>query len=1122
MALKDSHYTVSFTAITTNNFMRRFLQFSLFAICLLCLSISAISQISINEYSAANENIVTDNSGSNEDFIELYNAGSSDVNLGGYTISDKQDNPGKYQFPGTVNIPANGHLLIWCSGRNTAFGGAVHTNFKLTQTKASEYLVLSDPSGTILDEIDVNPTLINHARAKVTDGDTTWGLATNPTPGASNQDVRTDYAVKPVANMAPGLYSGSIDVTLSSSGNDIYYTLDGDRPTAGSNLYSGAITISSTSVLRAIAISSNPLVEESFIETNTYFINDEHTLPVISIAGGDEGETLDDLLDGSFNDPIGSFEYFDANQNLIDEGLGEFNKHGNDSWAYDQRGFDYIAQDEFGYHDAVRHQIFPNKDRDKFQRLIVKAAANDNHSFQDGAHVRDLYVHELSQRGKLKLDERSGVFCILYLNGEYWGVYDVREKVDDSDFTNYYYDQSKDNIQYIKTWGATWAEYGGNDALDDWGDLNDFIINNDMSNDANYDVVKQQLNVGSLVDYMIINTQVVCADWLNWNTAWWRGLDPDGDKKKWRYTLWDMDASFGHYANYTGVPETGAEADPCDIEAPSVDDPQGHTDMLTSLLENEDFKNLYVNRYADLNNSIFSCDYMLGLLDEMVATIQPEMQRQLDTWGGTMASWDDSVQELRDFIEERCTVINEGIADCYDVEGPFELTVDVNDTDAGLVEVNTITPEADEYVWSGEYFDGAPVTLTAEPEDCFQLDYWEVTNNDTGVTETYTTESVEIPMDVSYSAVAYFVAQDGAIVINLDPIGMDAEIIVNGETIDADDLPFEECFNEGDEIELEVIPGPDTIFGGWQNDDGPLDSSNSTTYTYTVGTEGDNISAFFITETFDITFNIEPAGTGTFTINGTDVDTETYTDEFAGGSTITLEATANEHYEFDGWYVESDPSVNSNNSEFDFTITQDETIVVSFTPVNYSVEIVLDDTLTQGGSIVINGQTYTSGDVIVVDLPYGTEISIQALADEGFVFDSWASDEFTINEIGNGSNASFEVTGPGTITVFFTEKPPVCINLNPSAFTPNFDGVNDNFVPLFFDCDIVDYQIDIFDRWGNVVFSSADSTAGWNGKNDKGENVNMGVYIFQVKFSYNSFEGDFREDVVGGNITVLR
>ena len=113
--------------------------------------------------------------------------------------------------------------------------------------------------------------------------------------------------------------------------------------------------------------------------------------------------------------------------------------------SYDQRGFDYITRDQMGYDWALEEVLFEESSaRDNYQRLIFKAAANDNYSFQNGgAHMRDLYIHVLSERADLKLDERTGEYCIVYINGEYWGVYDVREKADDLDYTDFRYDQRR-------------------------------------------------------------------------------------------------------------------------------------------------------------------------------------------------------------------------------------------------------------------------------------------------------------------------------------------------------------------------------------------------------------------------------------------------------------------------------------------------------------------------------------------------------------------------------------------------------------------------------------------------------------------------------------------------------
>ena len=167
-----------------------------------------------------------------------------------------------------------------------------------------------------------------------------------------------------------------------------------------------------------------------------------------------------------------------------------------------------------------------------------------------------------------------------------------------------------------------------------------------MTVQANYDYVKGIYNTGSIIDYFLLNSYVVASDWLNWNTAWWRGLDPNGDKKKWRYALWDMDATFDHYINYTGVPSTSPTADPCDPS--SLNDPggQGHVPIWNALLTNDDFFDDYINRWQDLANGPLSCSNMVGLLDSMIAIINPEMPRQINRWGGgTYNDWLGNVQD---------------------------------------------------------------------------------------------------------------------------------------------------------------------------------------------------------------------------------------------------------------------------------------------------------------------------------------------------------------------------------------------------------------------------------------------------------------------------------------------
>ncbi|RZJ27886.1 MAG: hypothetical protein EOO48_10955, partial [Flavobacterium sp.] len=412
----------------------------------------------INEYSASNRNF-NDGFGRNEDWIELYNSSPDTYfNLAGYHLSNNAENPTKWQIQGGV-VPPNSRVLVFCSNRDIASGTVLHANFDLTQTDADD-VVLADPSGNILESHPMFVTQTNHSYGRTTDGAATWSVFSTATPGQHNVNGFSTYSTKPTLSVAPGMYPGAISVAISTTGSNeqIRYTTNGSTPTATSTLYTGPIAVSQSTVIRARTFSTTPGILPGFIETNSYFINENSSLPVVSLAG--DGD-LTQLLAGSIIEPTGYFEYFE-NGAFVDETMGDFDKHGNDSWAYDQRGIDFIARDDHGYKRYLEHKFFDTSDRTKFRRLILKAGASDNFPGQEGgAQLRDVFVQRVSEMSNLELDERRTRFVSLFVNGTYWGVYDLREKVDDNQYTDYYYGQdytyrdSDNYIQYIKTWGST-------------------------------------------------------------------------------------------------------------------------------------------------------------------------------------------------------------------------------------------------------------------------------------------------------------------------------------------------------------------------------------------------------------------------------------------------------------------------------------------------------------------------------------------------------------------------------------------------------------------------------------------------------------------------------------------
>lgn len=918
------------------------------------------SQVVINEYCGANVNVNTDNFGDNSDWVELYNTGATAVNLGGYWMSDKLNNIQKWQVP-PINLAPGGRVIIWCTSRNITTG-PYHTNFGLTQSEGSDYVILADAAGTILDSTKVRRCFQNHSRGRTPDGANTWGIFTTPTPNAAN-GPSVVYAEKPDMSISGGMYPGAQTVSLSVSDPSltIRYTTNGSTPTAASPAYAAPIPINATTVLRARAFSANPGVLPSFVETHTYFINVTHTTPVISVWG----DQVLTLLNGTQIEPEMGMEYYLANGTFIEKVYGNANEHGNDSWAYNQRGFDFIVRDKMGYASEIDHQIFAVRSRDKFDRVIMKPAANDNYNEEPGsAHVRDAYVHTLSIVGGLDLDVRTSESCVLYVNGAYWGVYEIREKVDDKDFIETYYGIPEQDIQFLKTWGATWSEYGGGAAQTDWNNLRTFIMNNNMGNAANFATVDAQLNWRSLVDYFCINSYTVCTDWLNWNTAWWRGLNtaPGSPREKWSYALWDMDATFGHYINYTGVPDATPNADPCNAE--SLPDPggQGHALILTKLIEeNDQVYQYYVSRYIDLGNTTFSCANMLAKLDSMIAVIAPEMPGQIARWGGTVPGWQANVQTLRNFIQARCVAIEDGMVDCYDVSGPYNTVFTVDPLPGGTLQVNSLTPSS--YPYSGTYYGGIDILLKAYSNPGYSFDYWESIEGDT-INPNINDSSATIRIEGPDTIIAHFVqGQDFDITVLVDP-PLSGTVTMDTYTPPA--YPWTGTYFPNTNMPIAATPVAGYEFDRWELNHHTITPDDTTSPASFVINATDTLIAYFVlipppvdppVPQYDLVVTVDPPGSGKVELNNFLINVYPYTAVLDSNDLVTSEAIPGNGYQFINWTITHhtlNPDVDK--PLVNFRMAQNDTLTAHFEAVPEEVRpnpmVFVPNTFTPNGDVV--------------------------------------------------------------------------------------------------------------------------------------------------------------------------
>jgi len=388
----------------------------------------------INEFMASN---VTSNPeiidfDDYSDWIEIYNNSSSSVNLGGYYLTDNLNTPLKWQIPSGTIIPAKGFLIFWADGYDTPSGNEIryhHLNFKLS--KNGEEIGLFSPEGNLIDSIIYDPQISDVSYGRKPDGSNSWfyfGESTlserNLTEGVTNKTV----SANPEFSLQAGFYSGQQLVSLSSISNNatITYTTDGSRPTSNSAQFVNPISINENTVLRARAFESGKL--PSKIITNSYFIDQEQSLPILSLTVFPET---------FFNSEIGIYDnelkrrevpinvqYFEEDGDLGFELDAGVRITGQASFTYPQKPLTIEADDRFG-HETIDYPVFSDRLFTSYESIYLRNSGtpdNRNTLFRD-ALQHSIVINQMD------VDCQAYQPALTFINGEYWGIYNIREKL---------------------------------------------------------------------------------------------------------------------------------------------------------------------------------------------------------------------------------------------------------------------------------------------------------------------------------------------------------------------------------------------------------------------------------------------------------------------------------------------------------------------------------------------------------------------------------------------------------------------------------------------------------------------------------------------------------------------
>lgn len=679
-------------------------------------------------------------------------------------------------------------------------GAYYHANFSLAN--GVEPLVLFNPSGTPIDGVNPPRILTNATYGRQTDGANTFKIFKPGTPGVSNvggvsyNGITTD---KVIFSKPAGFYSEaqSINLSTTNSGATIRYTKDGSKPTASSTIYSGTITVSKTQVIRAAVFVTGNLTE--FYETNTYIIGDSENpkLPVMSISANP-----DDFFDKNtgiyVKGPNASgvapnyganfwenwereihFEYFDKNDQLgIEQDCGVKIFGG---WSRDQpmKSLRLLSRDEYGGKD-FKYKFFESKNINSFRQLVLRNSGNDFNNL----HFRDALNHEtIKDVGNQDIMAYQPV--VVFINGEYWGIHNLRERMGDH-YVEENHGVDNKEINIIENNGIG-LEIAKNGTDTDWKNTVDFILNSDLTIPSNWNQVKNMIDVPNFIDFFASETYHINWDAPHNNVRLWR---PKDNSKGWRYLYFDTD--FG--LNLFGLSYTGASYN--ELNRFIEDDRSSHSPVFKKLLTNPDFKCQFITRYADLMNTVYAPANYKGVVDSIKTLINDDMGKHFDRWGSSYISWNGQINSVKSFIDSRREKVRGHISTTITGAGTLgDLLVDVNPAGSGRVLINTVTPS--QYSWSGSYYSGCPVELSVVPAIGYKFDNWSGAN-------TSSTKKISLSVSSDKSVVANFSVDSNTPKITFSEINYNS--------------PSEK--NPGDWIELFNFGSSATDLSGWKIKDG--------------------------------------------------------------------------------------------------------------------------------------------------------------------------------------------------------------------------------------------------------------------------------------------------------------
>ena len=567
------------------------------------------------------------------DWVELKNVTGQKIDLSGFGLSDNGASPRKWQFPQGTILPAGGWLCVWMSGLDGVYDGELHAGFSLA-AEGRDSLSLATPEGAIVDRIYLPEQY----------GDATYGREGNTsqlryfaqaTPGMENSaDARYGRANMPQATVSGGLYAAGERLLVELSvpeGMRVYYTLDCSAPDETSTPYAGPISIGENTVLRARCYGDGLL--PSWIETQTYFFGVEHAMRVVSLVGdpqdifGDAGiYTLYEKTDYRVEGHVEMF--LEDGETLISQGC-QLMLHGQDSRKLPQKNFNVIASRDYGGLDEFSGRIFTKRDAEAYHSFVLRSSSEDG----EKTRMRDSVLATLAENTSVLYQETE--LCVVYINGAYWGHYNIRERTDAYGICQFEgWQGQEDEIDVIKRKYDVLRGEG-----QDFQQLVQWVKEADLSNDSAYETLAAQMDIRNFQEYIALEIFTGNTDTLN--VKRYRNRNTDG---LWRWALYDLDWAF-----YTDTDSIRRWLEKGEDEVSNIVDAA----LFKGCMENAGFREEFLTLLGEKMASDWSSAAVVQKINARYQALLPELPAQGARWGQTEADYLRCLEDLLEYARTR-------------------------------------------------------------------------------------------------------------------------------------------------------------------------------------------------------------------------------------------------------------------------------------------------------------------------------------------------------------------------------------------------------------------------------------------------------------------------------------